>query len=130
MKRILSAAVAALAVAITIPALAHARAQNGRHEVKLEKLKYFMDVHDKANGTFPAQLSKLDLAGFAVAYEEACRAEGVVLLRVHVNLEAGRAYCLTAAPDAEAVRRAHERVKLPFDGITEVQTITPGDVFP
>jgi hypothetical protein len=131
MKRILAIAVAALAVAVTIPALATARPHdNGRNEMKLEKMKYYMDTHDKAAGTFPAGLSKQDLAGFAVAFEEACRAEGVVLLRVHVNLEAGKAYCLTAAPDADAVRRAHERVKLPFDGITEVHTVTPGDQFP
>jgi hypothetical protein len=131
MKRILGLAVAALAVAITIPALAHARPHdNGRNDVKLEKMKYYMDTHDKADGTFPAALSKQDLAGFAVAFEEACRAEGVVLLRVHVNLEAGKAYCLTAAPSADAVRRAHDRVKLPFDGIAEVQTITPGDMYP
>jgi len=134
MKRILNAALAALAVlavAVTVPALAGAKNPNqGRPDVKLEKMKYFMDTHDKANGTFPASLSKQDLAGFAVAFEEACRAEGVVLLRVHANLGAGKAYCLTAAPDAEAVRRAHERVKLPFDGIVEVNTVTPGDAFP
>jgi hypothetical protein len=33
------------------------------------------------------------------------------------------------APSAEAVRRAHERVGLPFDDITEVVTSTPGDIF-
>ena len=129
MKRILAIAIAALAVAITIPALATARAHE-RPEMKLEKMKYYMDTHDKADGTFPAAISKQDLAGFVTAFEEACRAEGVVLLRIHVNLEAGRAFCLTAAPSPDAVRRAHERVKLPFDSITEVQTITPGDLYP
>ena len=29
----------------------------------------------------------------------------------------------------DAVRRAHERVGLPFDSITEVSTATPGDTF-
>jgi hypothetical protein len=33
------------------------------------------------------------------------------------------------AEDAEAVRRAHERVGLPYDSITEVATATPGDTF-
>ena len=33
------------------------------------------------------------------------------------------------APDADAVRRAHERVGLAFDSITEVVTSTPGDLF-
>lgn len=31
------------------------------------------------------------------------------------------------APDA--VRRAHERVGLPYDATTEVTTATPGDMF-
>lgn len=128
MRKLLAVAVAALAVAFTIPALAAPK--GGRTEMRIEKMKYFMDTHDTTKGTFPANLSKQDLAGFAVAYEEACRAEGVVLLRVHANLQEGKAYCLTAAPDADAVRRAHDRVKLPFDGITEVHTVTPGDAFP
>ncbi len=76
------------------------------------------------------QFRRIGGSVIAVRVEEACRAEGVVLLRVHVSLEAGRAYCLTAAPSAEAVRRAHERVGLPFDVVTEVQTVTPGDLFP
>jgi hypothetical protein len=33
------------------------------------------------------------------------------------------------APDADAVRRAHEKVGLPFDKIAEVTTATPGDTF-
>jgi len=44
-------------------------------------------------------------------------------------MQAGRAFCFTMAPDAEAVRRAHERVGLPFDEIIEVMTATPGDTF-
>jgi hypothetical protein len=126
---VLGGAVAALAVVVTVPALAGTHAE-GRSDMKLEKLKYFVDVHDRANRTFPERITKEELAKFVAAYEEACRAEGVVLLRLHVNLEVGRAYCLTAAPSAEAVKRAHERVGLPFDGITEVQTVTPGDLFP
>jgi hypothetical protein len=46
----------------------------------------------------------------------------VVPLRVHVGYDEGRAFCFTMAPDADAVRRAHERVGLPFDSITEVAT--------
>jgi hypothetical protein len=33
------------------------------------------------------------------------------------------------AADADAVKRAHERVGLPFDSISEVATATPGDTF-
>jgi hypothetical protein len=53
----------------------------------------------------------------------------VVPVRVHVGYGQGRAFCFTLAPDAEAVRRAHERVGLPFDSITEVATATAGDTF-
>lgn len=92
-------------------------------------MKFFIDTHDQANGTFPAGITAAALAEFTATFEEACRAEGVVVLRLHVGLEAGRAFCFTMAPDADAVRRAHERVGLPFDGITEVSTVTPADLF-
>jgi hypothetical protein len=132
MKKLLGTFVALAVLAATVPALAGTRAvaREGKPEARLAALKYFVDVHDRGNRTFPAQISKEDFAKFSAAFEEACRAEGVVLLRVHTNLEAGRAYCLTAAPSAEAVRRAHERVGLPYDVITEVATVTPGDLFP
>jgi hypothetical protein len=131
MKKLLAAFAVLAAAAVAVPVLAgnHAAAREGRPE-KLAPMKYFVDVHDRANRTFPAQISKDEFAKFAAAFEEACRAEGVVLLRVHTSLEAGRAYCLTAAPSADAVRRAHERVGLPFDTITEVSTVTPGDLYP
>ncbi|MBI5263575.1 MAG: DUF4242 domain-containing protein [Bradyrhizobium sp.] len=95
----------------------------------MKPMRFFIDTHDTASKTFPAGLAPADLEGFIVKYEEACRAEDVVLLRVHAGLEAGRAFCFTMAPDADAVRRAHERVGLPFEEITEVMTATPGDTF-
>lgn len=95
----------------------------------MKPMRFFVDTHDSTHQTFPTGLSPSDFEGFMVSYEEACRAEGVVLLRVHAGLEAGRAFCFTMAPDADAVRRAHERVGLSFDDITEVITATPGDTF-
>lgn len=92
-------------------------------------LKFFIDTHDAANETFPAGISPEAFAGFHAQYVEACRAEGVVSLRIHVGFEEGRAFCFTMAPDAEAVKRVHQRVGLPFDEITEVVTSTPGDLF-
>lgn len=44
-----------------------------------------------------------------VKYEEACRAEGVVVLRVHAVLEAGRAFCFTMAPVVSPVRAEESR---------------------
>lgn len=92
-------------------------------------MRFFVDTHDRALDTFPAGLSAQQFEAFFARYEQACAAEGVVPLRVHVGLEAGRAFCFNMAPDADAVRRAHERVGLPFDSITEVATATPGDLF-
>jgi hypothetical protein len=95
----------------------------------MQTMKFFMDTHDQAEATFPAGLTTEQFEGFLAKYEQACEAEGVVLLRVHVGMEAGRAFCFTMAPNADAVQRAHERVGLPFSGITEVTTATPGDIF-
>lgn len=95
----------------------------------MEKMKIFMDTHDRADGTFPVGLTAEQFSAFFAGYQEACLAEGVVLLKVDVGLEAGRAFCLSMAPDAEAVRRAHDRVGLPYASITEVRVATPGSVF-
>lgn len=95
----------------------------------MQKMRFFIDTHDQANGTFPAGISEDDFAGFYRKYEQACVEEGVVSLRIHVAIDEGRAFCLNMAPDAEAVRRVHEKVGLPFDSISEVTTVTPGDMF-
>lgn len=95
----------------------------------MQAMRFFMDTHDRSLNTFPAQLTPAEFEGFYVKYEQACRDEGVVSLRVHVSYESGRAFCLTMAPDADAVKRAHARVGLPFDSISEVSTATPGDTF-
>ncbi len=95
----------------------------------MQPMRFFIDTHDRASGTFPDQIDTDGFAGFYAAYQAACVAEGVVQLRIHVGMKEGRAFCFNMAPDADAVRRAHERVGLPFDGITEVTTATPGDLF-
>lgn len=91
-------------------------------------LKLFMDVHDRDNGTFPADIDAPGFREFFAQYQAACAAEGVIPVRAHVGMREGRAFCYNLAPDADAVRRAHERVGLPFDSITEVTTMTPGDM--
>lgn len=95
----------------------------------MQALRFFIDTHDQQHGTFPASLSAADFEGFYAQYEAACYAEGVIPLRTHLSYADGRAFCLNMAPDAEAVRRAHERVGLPFDSICEVSTATPADTF-
>ena len=95
----------------------------------MQTMRFYIDSHDRDTGTFPAQLSPEDFRGFYALYEAACAEEGVVPLRTHVGFEEGRAFCFNMAPDAEAVRRVHEKLGLPFDSITEVTTATPGDMF-
>jgi len=95
----------------------------------MKRMKFFIDTHSTSAGTFPKGLTKEQFADFYAKFEEACRDEGVISLRAHVGFAEGRAFCFTMAPDAEAVRRAHERVGLPFDDISEVATSTPGDLF-
>ncbi|WP_067732934.1 DUF4242 domain-containing protein [Novosphingobium naphthalenivorans] len=92
-------------------------------------MKMFIDTHDKDHGTFPAGISRLEFAAFYKSYLEACEAEGVVSMRIHVGLDEGRAFCVNLAPDAGAVRRAHERVGLAFDSITEVTDASAFDLF-
>ncbi len=95
----------------------------------MQKMKFFVDTHDVTKETFPKGITKQQFEGFFQSYEEACQEENVIILRVHVAYEEGRAFCFTMAPDAEAVKKAHERVGLPFDSIAEVETATPGDTF-
>ena len=95
----------------------------------MQTLKFYLDTHDQAAQTFPAGLPREQFAQFFADYEQAAREEGVVVLRVHVGFEEGRAYCFNMAPSAEHVRRMHQRVGLPFTDITEVTTATPGDLF-
>ena len=91
-------------------------------------MKQFIDVHDRAHKTFPEKVSKEEFAKVLAKYDSASREEGVVVLRTYVNLEEGRAWCLNVAADAEAVRRAHQRIGLPFDAITEVAGAAPTDL--
>ncbi len=95
----------------------------------MNTMRFFLDTHDREQKTFPSKLSVDEFEKFYVLYEQACYAENVVPLRIHLNYEAGRAFCLNMADSADAVKRAHERVGLPFDSIVEVTTATPGDTF-
>lgn len=95
----------------------------------MQAMKFFIDTHDQRSQTFPAGIDAAGFGGFFATFERACREEGVVVLRAHVGLDAGRAFCFTMAPSADHVRRAHDKVGLPFDSITEVTTATPGDLF-
>lgn len=95
----------------------------------MQQMRFFLDTHDRKTKTFPESLSKEEFETFFASYEKACVEEGVVPIEIHVGYNDGRAFCLNMAPDAEAVKRAHDRVGLPYDTITEVTTATPGEAF-
>jgi hypothetical protein len=94
----------------------------------MQEMKFYLDTHDRRSETFPAEISKEQFQDFFSQYEKASREDGVVVLRAHVGLADGRAYCFNMAPSAEHVRLAHEHAGLPFESITEVATATPGDL--
>jgi hypothetical protein len=102
--------------------------EGAEKESTMQPLKFFLDTHDRRTQTFPEGITKEQFAEFFVKYERAAREEGVVVLRVHVGIDEGRAYCLNMASSVDPVKRAHEKAGLPFDTITEVTTATPGDL--
>jgi hypothetical protein len=92
-------------------------------------MKYFIDTHDKTKGSFPAQV--LTEEQFLAQFDslEVAGAEWhVVGHAAHVNLAEGKAFCFMSGPDAEAIRKAHDAINLPFDSITEVRRVTGADL--
>jgi len=61
-------------------------------------------------------------------FEKACESEGGLALGAHVNLKQGKAFCFTAGPDVEAIRKAHDAIGLPYDPITDVRRVTGVDL--
>ncbi len=95
----------------------------------MKKMKLFVDTHHHQHGTFPRGIGREDFASVIEKYEAACHEEGVVVMRALVNSEEGCMFCINLAPSSEAVRRAHEKVGLSFDSITEVTSAAPSDLF-
>jgi len=92
-------------------------------------MKYFIDTHDKAKGSFPREvLTESEFFAQFDALEEAAMQFHVGAHAAHVNLKEGKAFCFMSGPDEEAVRKAHEAVHLPYDSITEVKRVTGADM--
>lgn len=92
-------------------------------------MKYFIDTHDRTKGSFPAEpVSDTDFIGIYGSFESACEHEGGLAMGAHVNLPGGKAYCFTAGPNEEAIRKAHEAIGLPYDSITEVRRVSGIDL--
>lgn len=92
-------------------------------------MKYFIDTHDKAKGTFPKQtLSEQQFLDQFDALEKAAEEFHVVGHAAHVNLEVGKAFCLMSGLDEESIRKAHAAINLPYDSITEIKRVTGADL--
>ena len=92
-------------------------------------MKYFIDTHDKTKGSFPTgDLTEAEFFAVFDALEDAAPKFGVGAHAAHVSLKEGKAFCFMCGPDAEAIRKAHEAVHLPFDSITEVKRVSGADL--
>ena len=92
-------------------------------------MKYFIDTHDKAKGSFPAQvLTEEEFFTQFDSLEKAGEEFRVIGHAAHVNLEEGKAFCFMYGPDEESIRKAHAAINLPYDSITEVKRVTGADM--
>ncbi|GAA6152863.1 DUF4242 domain-containing protein [Pseudoteredinibacter isoporae] len=95
----------------------------------MSEFKMFVDTHNRESGTFPEKITAEEFSAFYQNYQVACAEEEVISLKILSDMDGGKAFCLTLAKSAEAVKRAHERVGLPFDSISEVKAISPEAMF-
>ena len=95
----------------------------------MQKMKLFIDTHDKHTGSFPEHITRDDFTAVFNQYQSVAQEEGVVAMKALVNAGEGRMFCLNLAPDADSVQRAHQKAGLKFDSITEVTTASPGDLY-
>ncbi|WP_372736078.1 SCO4226 family nickel-binding protein [Nocardioides sp.] len=78
----------------------------------------FMDVHTSMTGVSAEDLKAAHQADLDIQGEE-----GVDFQQAWADPTTGHVFCLSEAPNAEAVRRIHERTGHPADQIHEI-TIT------
>ncbi|HZA21450.1 MAG TPA: DUF4242 domain-containing protein [Dehalococcoidia bacterium] len=78
----------------------------------------FMDYHEKPPPMPPEVMHQMQARIKAGQSDE----NGVTPLNVFVSGE-GEAYCLSEAPNAEAVRKAHEAAGVPVEKIVEVNSL-------
>ena len=75
----------------------------------------FMDVHRNMKGITAEQLQEAHNADLAIQGEE-----GVDFKKAWADPESGMVFCVADAPDADAVRRIHERAGHPADDVYPV----------
>lgn len=93
------------------------------------QVKYFIDTHNKAKGTFPpVELTEEQFLAQFDLLDEAGREFGVFAHVAHVSLSEGKTFCFMSGPDEEAIRKAHAAIDFPYDSITEVKRVTGSDM--
>jgi hypothetical protein len=75
----------------------------------------FMDVHTGMQGITPEGLLEAHRADLAIQDDE-----GVDFKHAWADPESGMVWCVSEAPDAEAVQRIHQRAGHPADHIYPV----------
>jgi hypothetical protein len=75
----------------------------------------FMDVHTEMKGVTPEMLLEAHNADLAIQDEE-----NVNFKHAWADPESGMVWCLSEAPDADAIQRIHTRAGHPADGIYPV----------
>jgi len=78
-------------------------------------LPEFMDVHEGMSGITPEQLAEAHQADLDIQDQE-----GVNFKHAWADPKTGKVFCLSEAPNAEAVKRIHERAGHPTDQVFEV----------
>ena len=78
----------------------------------------FMDVHTNMPGVTAEALLEAHRADVAIQADE-----DVDFKQAWGDPETGHVFCLSEAPDAQAVQRIHERAGHPYDEIHEI-TVT------
>ncbi len=75
----------------------------------------YMDVHTGMQGVTAAELDEAHKADLAIQDEE-----GVTFKHAWADPASGMVFCLSEAPNAEAVQKIHERAGHPADHVYEV----------
>lgn len=78
----------------------------------------FMDVHKSMVGVTHDQLMEAHQADLAIQADE-----GVNFSHAWADPKTGHVFCLSEAPNAEAVRKIHQRTGHPADEVHEI-TVT------
>ncbi len=76
----------------------------------------FMDVHNDMKGITPEQLR----AEHRKDLDEQGMEKGVRFVKAWADPKAGKVFCLSEAPNKEAVQRVHQRAGHPSDEIYEL----------